>query len=211
MNLVRETVVDAAIGVGVADRCDDLAAINHPGCAAAIWRRQLDRDFQTWVDSLQPDELPRARMILPPEEAAACLLDLFDEQHVQAGDERAWLVGDIQRLCTAFLRLVHAPFIRLRLDVVANNACRKFHLDAVTARLVCTYRGTGTQYGVSTDGADPRRIFTVATGSPIILRGTQWPETPRSGLLHRSPPIEGTGETRFVLVIDPIFDPDEEC
>ncbi|MEM9762584.1 MAG: DUF1826 domain-containing protein, partial [Pseudomonadota bacterium] len=46
---------------------------------------------------------------------------------------------------------------------------------------------------------------------PIILRGTQWPETPRSGLLHRSPPIEGTGEARLILVIDPIFDPDEEC
>ena len=29
-------------------------------------------------------------------------------------------------------------------------------------------------------------------------------------ILHRSPPIEGTGETRFVFVIDPIFDPENE-
>jgi len=30
------------------------------------------------------------------------------------------------------------------------------------------------------------------------------------GLLHRSPPIEGTGETRLVLVLDPVIDPEEE-
>ncbi|EEE38158.1 hypothetical protein RKLH11_1999 [Rhodobacteraceae bacterium KLH11] len=103
-----------------------------------------------------------------------------------------------------------ATFLRLRLDVVTTNACRRFHIDAITARLVCTYRGTGTQYGVSTDGADPQRVFTVQTGSPILLRGTLWPAEPPSGLLHRSPPIEGTGETRLVLVLDPVTDPEDE-
>ena len=34
------------------------------------------------------------------------------------------------------------------------------------------------------------------------------PERPNAGLRHRSPPIEGTGETRLVLVLDPIVDPD---
>ena len=45
--------------------------------------------------------------------------------------------------------------------------------------------------------------------APILLRGTLWQERPRTGLLHRSPPIEGTGETRLVLVLDPIDDPEE--
>jgi len=103
-----------------------------------------------------------------------------------------------------------APYLRLRLDVVRTNACRKFHIDAVTARLICTYRGTGTQYGISTDGADPKRVFTVPTGAPIILRGTLWPADLPSGLLHRSPPIVDTGETRLLLVIDPVFDPEKD-
>lgn len=51
---------------------------------------------------------------------------------------------------------------------------------------------------------------TVATGSPLLLRGTRWPAQPASGLLHRSPPIEGTGETRLVLVLDPVTDPGDE-
>ena len=103
---------------------------------------------------------------------------------------------------------MRARFLRLRLDVIAHDACRKFHIDAITARLICTYRGTGTQYGISTDGFEPTRIFTTPTGSPLILRGTLWPTNPPAGLLHRSPPIEGSGETRLLLVLDPVDDPE---
>jgi hypothetical protein len=100
--------------------------------------------------------------------------------------------------------------VQLRLDVVDTNACSKFHIDAVTARLVCTYRGTGTQYGISERGKEPAEILTVPTGSPIFLRGTRWPESPPVGLLHRSPPIAGTGETRLLLVLDPVTDPEQD-
>jgi hypothetical protein len=135
---------------------------------------------------------------------------LFDMANLPAGPERDWLQADIVRLADMFSDLMTASFLRLRLDMVTTNACRKFHIDAITARLVCTYRGTGTQYGISTDGADPKRVFTVQSGSPILLRGTLWPAEPPSGLLHRSPPIEGTGETRLVLVLDPVTDPEDE-
>ncbi len=127
------------------------------------------------------------------------------------GPERDMLIDDAAALASIFAELVKVPFLRLRLDVVTTNACRKFHIDAVTSRLVCTYRGTGTQYGISTDGADPERVFTVPNGAPIVLRGTLWPTNPKSCLLHRSPPIEGTGETRLVLVLDPVADPDEHA
>ncbi|MFK7746133.1 MAG: DUF1826 domain-containing protein [Roseobacter sp.] len=70
-----------------------------------------------------------------------------------------------------FSDLVGARYLRLRLDVVTTNARRRFNKDAITSRLVCTYRGTGTQYGISTDGADARRVFTVQTGAPILFTG----------------------------------------
>ena len=126
------------------------------------------------------------------------------------GPERAWLQADIIALADIFTALMSCQALRLRLDVVTTNACRKFHMDAITARLICTYRGTGTQYGMSPTGEPPRRVFTVATGAPVVLRGTKWPQTPASGLLHRSPPIEGTGESRLVLVLDPVFDPEDD-
>lgn len=209
MNFVRETVEDAAVGVGVADEPASLRQFRRPGCAAAIWRRQTPPNVQTWLDQLDLEVLPRARVMVPARAMAETIEQVFDLAGTPQGPERQWLEADIVALAEMFSDLMSTRHLRLRLDVVTTNACRKFHIDALTARLVCTYRGTGTQYGVSVDGMDPTRVFTVATGAPILLRGTLWPEEPPSGLLHRSPPIEGTGETRLVLVLDPVLDQDD--
>ena len=101
-----------------------------------------------------------------------------------------------------FAELMGARYLRLRLDVISTNACRKFHRDAVTARLICTYRGSATQIGNASNDQDPHIIKQIPSGTPILLRGTLWSEHPYSHLVHRSPPIEGTGENRLLLVID---------
>lgn len=207
--LVDEVVRDGAIGVGVADRPEGLSAIRDAGCAAAIWRRQQSPDFQAWIDGLDAALLPRARVILRPEAVRETASEVCDASGTPAGPERDRLLDDIAALANIFAGLMRARWLRLRLDVVTTNACPRFHIDAVTARLICTYRGTGTQYGVGADGAEPRRILTVPAGAPILLRGTLWPERPRAGLRHRSPPIDGTGETRLMLVLDPVDDPEE--
>jgi len=210
MNTVSKSLTDAAIGVGVADRPEDLAVLKKPGCAAALWRRQMPGAVKDWLDGLDPDQLPRGRVILRPDAFSKTLAHLCEMAGTPDCAERAWLEADIADLAEQFAGLMSARYLRLRLDVVTTNACRKFHIDALMARLVCTYRGSGTQYGISVDGAEPTRVFQVQTGSPILLRGTLWPQDPPSGLLHRSPPIEGTGESRLVLVLDPVFDPQEE-
>ena len=207
MNITRKILEDAALGVGVADRPEDLDVIHKPGVAAALWRRQPLPGFQDWIDSLSPEVLPRARVILRPEAVRMAVTEICDAAETPDGPERARLIDDITAQTEIFAGLMRARFLRLRLDVIAHDACRKFHIDAITARLICTYRGTGTQYGISTDGAEPTRVFTTPTGSPLILRGTLWPTDPPAGLLHRSPPIEGSGETRLLLVLDPVDDP----
>lgn len=210
MNQVREIVRDAAIGVAVTDTQDGLDSLRKPGCAAVIWRKQPTAAVQNWIDALPADLLPTVRVILRPDEVREAVNWICDDRGMPASAEREALIGDICALARRFADLMQAPHLRLRLEAVTSNACRKFHIDGITARLICTYRGTGTQYGISTDGEDPRRVFTVPTGAAVVLRGTRWPEEPSSGLLHRSPPIEGTGETRLVLVLDPIYDPEEE-
>ncbi len=203
---VPRVLKDAGSGIDIADTPEGLAAIHRAGCAAAIWRRQPLSSFQDWLDRLDAANLPRARVILQPKAVRDTVTALCETEGMPEGAERARLVDDVAALADIFAGLMGAPFLQLRLDVVKGNACRKFHVDAITARLICTYRGTGTQYGIATDGVEPRRVFTVPTGSPIVLRGMLWPESPRAGLVHRSPPIEGTGETRLVLVLDPVYD-----
>lgn len=187
-----------------------LATFKAKDSAATILRRRLSSEFRTWIDALPARVLPQGRVILHTAALSDIVHQVFDIAQLPEGPERNWLQADCIDLAKAFADLMDVPYLRLRFDVIDDNACRKFHTDAIFARLICTYRGTGTQYGFSPQGKDPTEIYTVQAGSPILLRGTRWPEDPKSGLKHRSPPIEGSGETRFVFVVDPIYNPDDE-
>lgn len=207
----RHETLAAPEGVASADRPEGLSALHDAGCAAVIWQRRPLRSFQTWIDRLAPDQLPEGRVIVPATETRRALREICALSGTPDSAERVRLIDDAAALAEIFAAQMRARYLRLRCDVVTTNACRKFHIDAVTARLVCTYRGTGTQYGIAARGAaEPDRVFTVPTGAPIVLRGSLWPARPPARLLHRSPPIEGSGETRLVLVLDPVADPEQE-
>lgn len=191
-------------GVEIVETAAALARICGAGCGAALWRRPRDPRFAAWIDGAAPSTLPRMREILVPSAIRQAVSSACDASGAAAGDGRDWLIDDVASLAAAFNAICEAPRLRIRLDVVTTDSCRRFHRDAVKVRLVCSYRGTGTQYGVSADGGPPAEVFAAPTGSPLLLRGSLWPEDPPSGLLHRSPPIAQTGETRLLLVIDPI-------
>lgn len=210
MTFHRQSPTEPA--VAVVDHPQDLSTLSHSDTSAVIWRRQPLRSFQNWIDGLTPDRLPKGRLILRPDAVRDAVENLCICAGTPACVERTRLVDDIAALADVFADVTKVPYLRLRLEAVETNKCWKFHVDAVTARLICTYRGTGTQYGVSHRGAEPERVFTVPTGSPIGLRGTLWLEPSSADrLLHRSPPIAGTGETRLMLVLDPLNDLEEEA
>ena len=91
------------------------------------------------------------------------------------------LIQDAQLLAEQFADTMGAEYLRLKFNAVSSNSCKKFHKDWIKARLVCTYRGTGTQYGVGSNGNDPTDVSTLAAGVPILLRGKLWPEQPETG------------------------------
>ena len=168
-----------------------------------------DFHIQEWIENLNFDDLPSARLILDPSKVHSTLNLLFDEAGTPDGTHRRWLIEDITQVTHFFADLMGSPFVRLRIDRVTTNACKKFHIDCILARLICTYRGTGTQYGLANAAGDPETIHTVPTGAAIVLRGKRWPSKAKLDLVHRSPPIQGTGQTRLVLVLDPISNLDE--
>ncbi|MFK7836896.1 MAG: DUF1826 domain-containing protein [Sulfitobacter sp.] len=210
MNFVRATVQDTAMGVAIVDKAESLRTFLKPTCGAAIWHRHTTPDFQNWVDELDPMLLPQGRVVLEREATRSIVTDLCERAGTPLVVQLQELIDDVVALAEMFADLMLTRYLRLRLAAVTSNACRKFHIDAVKGRLICTYRGLGTQYGMSTNGEDPARLFTVPTGAPVLLKGTLWPNKPASGLLHRSPPIEGTGETRHVLVLDALDEHEED-
>ena len=203
MTAMSQTLSDAP-PVRQGDEAESLEKIAMTGCEVAIWHRRPLPAFQQWVDRLPAERLPTIRTTLPPAQVETVIDMLCHDSGMTVADApfRRMLCGDIAALATLFARIMQTPMIRLRLETVEDNACHKFHQDYVPARLISTYRGPGTEYRIQTAGAAATAIRQLDTGSAALFRGRLWPSGARSTVQHRSPPIEGLGETRLLLVID---------
>ena len=123
-----------------------------------------------------------------------------------------WLVDDIVDKADMMAQLTGAPSFRMRLEVIDDDRCRKFHVDDVRLTLVTTYRGPGTEWisprqaSKLTPGSSPPldTIRHLARGHVAVMRGAKGATPDRPGVLHRSPPIAGTGIVRLFLAIDEI-------
>jgi hypothetical protein len=109
------------------------------------------------------------------------------------------LEQDVAILARLFATVTRAASVRLRLEHVNDNACRRHHVDAVRLRLLCTYAGPGTEW-VDPAGEN-RRMPTFQVG---IFKGSAYPDAgPR--VLHRSPPVEHLpprSRSRLLLCVD---------
>ena len=149
-------------GVVTTASLQGLRNVRDAGVGGVILDRKPLTSFQTWIDTLRPFRLPRARVILRPPAIHDAVTAACENAGTPDGPERRRLTDDIAALAGMFSDVMDARWLRLRLDVVDGNACRRFHVDRITARLICTYRGTGTQYGVTADrDEDPQTIHTV--------------------------------------------------
>ncbi|WP_321337213.1 DUF1826 domain-containing protein [Breoghania sp.] len=204
--------MDACVSPGMVARTiheggssDILDKIHSPGCAAAIWQRRLAPELQERLDTIEPQFLPEARIELEADRVAEAMDVVFGGCGLTRSDAlRTMLTADVVGIARLFARIVGTTSLRLRLDVVDDNACTKFHQDNVPVRLLCSYRGRGTEYGLCRQGEIPSTIHDMARGAVALFRGQLWPSSETIGLAHRSPQILGLGETRLMLVIDPL-------
>ena len=126
---------------------------------------------------------------------------------VALGDLPDALARDIDQLATRFAELMNCGEVRLRLELVDNDSCRKLHADYTDLRLITTYVGRGTQFAPSNQ-ADTDNLLNIGAGDIALVKGWMFAEG-HEPCLHRSPPIAGTGERRLLLAIDtPRIDPE---
>lgn len=181
---------------------ETLEKLVRSGVAAAVWRRRLDPDLAAILDNHPSAALVPLRVTLP----ASALRARVGHWARSVGlpvEVAGFLAEDAADLGARFARLLGTDRLAARIDVLADNACGRFHVDRMRARLLCTWRGPGTELAVrGADGA-PEPVGHLSTGAAAILRGTLWPGAETTALLHRSPPIEGSGTTRVLLVLDP--------
>ena len=145
------------------------------------------------------------------------VFDVLDED-LPDGPLRAHKVcflNDIVRLCTLFIERTISKKLKLQIEVVTTDMCRIFHMDNYRQRLLCTYRGPGTQWlghdNVNRDGLRKgcnarivKNMDAINNASPfevLIIKGAKY-EGQNAGVVHRSPPIEKQAVTRVLLKID---------
>ncbi|MEM1133984.1 MAG: DUF1826 domain-containing protein [Pseudomonadota bacterium] len=179
-----------------------LQNIEEQGCNLAIWQRSLPFNPIPLISS-QPLSI---RFIVPADDPVPFLTKALQEAGFTPSDALNGLVKDIRHLCALFHPIADTPNISVRLEIVTNNACRKFHGDYVSARLITTYTGPGTQWidqadiARVDDGLEPLAINQMAAGDVGIFKGKLSTNRPA---IHRSPPIEGSGAARLVVVLNP--------
>lgn len=200
----------AKLGVGIetCDAADGLAAINRPDMELVIWRRALPLCLQTWLEDMDASCLPDTRVLVRPGDLRRALQPHLDDCRMPKGDMRDLLIRDIDGLVSAFADITRSDCVDVRLERVNHDACWKFHRDCVEARLLTTYRGPATEWVQPIHAEQALReqkrfagpLERLEDHDVAIFKGSC--ASPGSGIVHRSPPIAGTGRTRLLLCLN---------
>ena len=139
---------------------------------------------------------------------------------------REALADDVAGLAELHGDLLGCDAVGLRLEVIERAMCPRFHVDRVGIRLLCTYRGPGTEWlddsaadrdflgargGGLSDAAsglvrDPRGVHAVPPFAVAVLKGDRWQGNAGRGIIHRSPAVLANQAPRVLVAIDAIWD-----
>jgi len=187
---------------------DALSAILMPGINLAIWERKVAPEVPD-VKTLA--EINDISLTAEADQVGAAMILALKEAGYPA-EVIGPLTADIAAHANRLAQLLVCDTLAIRLEVIETDACRRFHADYVSVRLILTYVGPGTQWldnvaairlrnGAAVETLDVRNV---SAGQIALFKGRKW--SPDGAIVHRSPPIADTGQRRLVLVIDPALD-----
>ncbi|MEQ1489055.1 MAG: DUF1826 domain-containing protein [Terricaulis sp.] len=188
---------------------DDIAVLNaicEPHVGIALWRRSLTPSLRKWLRRLARSGFEDIRFVCEAEKTRHLLDGYCAGNGAHNGAACNEFLSDIARTAVRFAHLAGCSHVECRIESIQDDACRKFHRDNVSLRLLSTYVGPGTEF-VSVHDADRAldmqglfsgKIMRAPTESVAIMRGGK-----EAGVVHRSPPIEDTELNRILFCLDP--------
>lgn len=187
---------------------DILDRWNDPGVTLALWRRRLDPAIVSQLDRLCFEELPNFTLILRSVDAPEALNDMLSAFALPAEHLAESLAADLAMLSSIFARLTDSGELELRLEAITTDACKRFHYDNYKARLVSTYTGPGTVYVPDSHARaalEHQRsyvgpVYEMPRFAVGLFKGAKSPD---GGLVHRSPRLEGTDQSRLFFCATP--------
>jgi hypothetical protein len=199
----------------IADDPLGLTRIFDPEIQLAQWRRPAEPVIADWLTAHAKDLGSGMRQTLAPGQQP-------DLGRLPAGVGRDALATDIALLAEILGELLDAATIGYRLEVVGKAMCPRLHVDRVGVRLLCTYRGPGTEWvdDASVDrhflgaasGGQPdetsglllagHRVEVIPPFAVALLKGSLWQGNDGRGIVHRSPGIAAEQAPRVLLAMD---------
>jgi hypothetical protein len=187
---------------------DELDAIRMPGVELAIWSRALPLCLLSWLEQLPAAHLPDFRLLVSPVHfpvASKSLLGGLDRADRKMAEI---LAGDMALLVDRFAELSATDLVDVRVERITTDACWRFHRDCVDLRLLVTYRGPATQWVDPSHAEEALALQErydgplgqAALGSVSLFKGCYGSDG--EGVVHRSPPIHGTGKVRLLMCLN---------
>lgn len=194
-----------------------LLAVRRHGFNLAIWERTVAAALHTYLDQVPADRLPNVSFDC---RGPQVVVAIREELEPWANDHPAWalLVDDLIDLVTAYATHVDGGRLSVRIERVDTDLCTKYHCDATGIRLLSTYCGPGTCWvpnaAVARDQIGPHGDNTTIVSEPALVRqlpryavgllkGEQHGDHSDPAVVHRSPPLHGTGQVRLLLCVEP--------
>jgi len=194
-----------------------MTAIYEPHINLVVWQRQLSNALDHYIAELtQGLNALQLRTVISPEEVTDWLSGLLPEK-----PQRDLFVDDVRQLVEMYADLFDLTSVGLRLSLIHETMCPRFHSDHLACRLVTTYHGKGSEWlteeavdrsklgpgakgladhlsGIYQQQADIQQLN---QGEVALLKGDGWIDSKVSGIVHRSPHID-KAEKRLLLTLD---------
>ena len=199
----------------IGDQPDVLHRILEPGVNLSLWQRPVQSAIAQELSSLQASDLPDVRCSTSSSSFDDDVCGLLRRQGLDSTAFTSWRL-DLRKLADLYFSVSENRRVKMRLETTDANNCHRFHADRTRLRLLCTYRGPGTEWlteaqvdrwSLSNGSAnediirfgEPTRFMSFWVG---IMKGSAYPGNAGHGLVHRSPPIAGSGQTRVLFCLD---------
>lgn len=203
----------ACLSHAIGDKSGVLRQIIRPEVNLALWQRPALRDIVREVSGADVLQLADVRQSTSIDSFDADVASLLGRQGLDP-DAYGGLRADLKHLAELFFTIGKINNAQFRLVGTDRDDCKRFHVDRKRLRMLCTYRGPGTEW--LTDAQVDRVAQTrcapnsamIRYGSPMkfqyfwvgIMKGD--PDNHGHGLVHRSPPIEAAGDCRVLFCMD---------
>ena len=191
-----------------------LDEISDPATNLCVWQRPSLRQISAEVAKIvEPDLDLRARTTAQMFERD--MRELLNTVGLNANEYAHW-VDDLKQLADVFFTHAHGKEAMVRIETTIDDGCRRYHVDRSRLRLLSTYRGPGTEW-LTNEQVDRHNLRSGAPNEEIVrfgqpnrmapfwvglFKGSLYPNMADSGLVHRSPPIDGTGQFRVRFCLD---------